>query len=125
MNDMGQTIKNAKGVTAFVVLTPKEYADLVSAAEDAAAAADATAVRAALANPGDLVPGEVADRIFAGENRIHVWRTHRSMTQGDLAKAVGISQAAVSLIEAGKQTPTAPVLRAIADALGVRLDALA
>ena len=72
-----------------------------------------------------LVPGEVAERIFDGENPVRVWREHRNLTQVALAAKAGVSPTYLSKIERGKRSGTTKVLRALADALGVDLDHLA
>lgn len=46
------------------------------------------------------------------------------MTQDELAKSVGVTQAAVSEWEIGKSQPSADKLKAIARVLGVTVDAL-
>lgn len=46
-------------------------------------------------------------------------------TQGDLAKASGLSQTYLSLIESGDRSPTRPdVAKRLADALGVHVTAI-
>ena len=50
---------------------------------------------------------------------VREWRRFRDMTQVDLAKAIGITQAHVSNIENGKRFPSPEIIASIADALGV------
>ena len=109
------------GRPAFAVLDIKDYERLLAAAEDAD---DLAAVRAARANPDDLVPGEFAERLVAGENPVKVWRGYKGMTQSDLAEAAGLDQADVSRIERGQREPSGRTLRALADALDVTVDDL-
>ena len=104
------------GRRTFAVLDIKEYERLLAAAEDAA---DVAAVRAARASPDGLVPGEIAERLIAGENPVKVWRGYRGMTQAELAEKTGIDQADVSRIERGQREPTGRILRALANALDV------
>ena len=52
-------------------------------------------------------------------HNIKAWRQFRKMTQVDLAKAVGITQAHVSDIEKEKTFPSPEVIAALADTLGV------
>lgn len=46
------------------------------------------------------------------------------MRQNELASAVGIGRSHMSLIESGKRNPSKRVMRAIARALGVPVDAI-
>ena len=104
------------GRRTHAVLDIKEYERLLAAAEDAA---DVAAVRNARANPDDLVPGEIAERLIAGENPVKVWRGYRGMTQSELAEKSGFDQADISRIERGQREPTGRTLRALASALDV------
>jgi transcriptional regulator with XRE-family HTH domain len=51
--------------------------------------------------------------------RIAEIREQSKLTQSALARAVGISQSAISAIEAGDRNPSYDMLRQVADALGV------
>ena len=66
-----------------------------------------------------LVPGDIAERLIAGENPVKVWRDYRGMTQVELAEKIGLDQADVSRIERGQREPTGRILRALAGALDV------
>ena len=57
-------------------------------------------------------------------NRIKDFREKRGMTQADLASAVGLNPAAISLYESQSRTPNQKRMRAMANALGVGLDKL-
>jgi putative transcriptional regulator len=46
------------------------------------------------------------------------------MTQGDLAKAVGVTRQTIGLIESGKYNPTLSLCVKIAETLGKTLDEL-
>ena len=52
------------------------------------------------------------------------WRQEKGLTQADLAKALYVSQQAVSLWETGKSYPDVPTLRSLAALLGVKVDDL-
>jgi transcriptional regulator with XRE-family HTH domain len=67
------------------------------------------------------IPGEVADRLFAGHNPVKVFRDWRGLKQRDLAELLGISQGFLSEIESGKPA-AAQVYRRIADLLHVSMD---
>lgn len=109
------------GEPVYAVLGIKDYERLLAAAEDAA---DLAAVRNARAIREALVPGEIAERLIAGENPVKVWRGYKGMTQVDLAEAAGLDQADVSRIERGKREPSGRTLRALANALDVTVDDL-
>lgn len=51
-------------------------------------------------------------------------RTERQMTQEELAKRVGVSQAAIAQFEAGTKIPRLYVTNNIANALGTTIDEL-
>lgn len=72
----------------------------------------------------ELVPGEVVDRLLAGENPVKVWREHRGLTQAGLADQADLSQSYVAMIERGERTGRIDALRKIAAALRVDLDDL-
>jgi transcriptional regulator with XRE-family HTH domain len=57
-------------------------------------------------------------------NRIKLIRETKRLTQLDLARKAGISQATLSLLEMGKAIITIETLIAIADAMGCSLDYL-
>jgi DNA-binding XRE family transcriptional regulator len=57
-------------------------------------------------------------------NPIKTAREAASMRQNELASAVGIGRSHMSLIESGKRNPSKRVMRAIARALGVPVDAI-
>ena len=51
--------------------------------------------------------------------RVHNLRKIKNLTQGELAKTSGVSQAYLSQIETGEANPTVATLQRIADALDV------
>ena len=57
-------------------------------------------------------------------DRIRIQRARLRMSQGELAKKVGISQNALSAIEAGDTDPRASRIKPLAKALGVSTDYL-
>ena len=59
------------------------------------------------------------------KDRITEKRNALGMTQAKLAETAGITPAAISQIEKGNRVPTTPVLRKIANVLGVSMDYLA
>ena len=70
------------------------------------------------------VPAEVANRIFAGENPIRVYRDWRGKTARSVAMAAGISAGHLSDIEAGRRQASTGLRARLADALGVSPDDL-
>lgn len=60
-------------------------------------------------------------RIRIGK-RIAQLRAEKNMTQGDLAKASGVTLANISRIERGQYSPGLDVLTKIADAMGAQID---
>ena len=112
-------ILKRNGRPAFAVLEIEEYERLRAAAEDAE---DRALIDASFDMP--LVPGEVAERIFDGDNPVRVWRAHRGLTQAQLAERSGVRQDHISKIESGKLTGSVKALRTLARALDVDLDDL-
>lgn len=51
-------------------------------------------------------------------------RTKKKMSQGDIARALGVDRGYISNIENGKKNPTLATLQKIANALGVEVDNL-
>ena len=73
---------------------------------------------------GESFPSEVVDRLLAGQNPVRVYRSHRGMTQSQLAAAAGINTVYLSQIETGKRTGSAKTLATLANALNVTVDDL-
>lgn len=72
----------------------------------------------------ELLPSEFVDRMLSGERRIRLWREHRGMSLVDLAKTAGVHSTALSRIEHGHRGARPETLKALADALGVKVDDL-
>ncbi len=112
-----QVILDEGGRPAFAVIPWRQY--------ERWARADAEALYGrAKADDGESFPIGVVDRLLAGENAVRVYRQHRGMTQKRLADAAGINAVYLSQIERGQRTGSARTLAAIAQALGVDVDAL-
>ena len=58
------------------------------------------------------------------KNRLKVARAERSLSQGDLAKLVGVSRQTINAIEKGDYNPTIKLCAAICRRLGKTLDEL-
>ena len=93
--------------------------DMVEAAEDAAAYAEAVAN-----DDGVRFPSDVARAMADGTSPLRAWREHKGLTLQALADAAGVSKPYVSQIEGGKRAGTAATLKKLAAALGVPVDAL-
>lgn len=52
-----------------------------------------------------------------GPNHLRAWRTHRNLTQTELADLVGTTQAQINHLECGERALSAKWLRKLADAL--------
>jgi mRNA interferase RelE/StbE len=80
---------------------------------------------AAIARGDDVaLPLDVWKVIDAGKNAVRVLRKHRGLTQAELAKRAGITQAFLSESESGRKTGTADTLKSLAKALAVPLSVL-
>lgn len=82
------------------------------------------AARAEIEAGAITIPGDVAHRIYAGENPVRVWREHRGLKQKNLAEAASIKQGYLSQIERGSREGTLSTMRRIADALDTTIDYL-
>ena len=58
------------------------------------------------------------------KNRLKVARAERSLSQGELAKLVGVSRQTINAIEKGDYNPTIKLCAAICRRLGKTLDEL-
>ena len=58
------------------------------------------------------------------KNRLKVARAERGLSQGDLAKLVGVSRQTINAIEKGEYNPTINLCRTICRVLGKTLDEL-
>lgn len=114
------------GKPEYAVIPYDEYRRLV---EDAEMLADVRAFDAAhtalAAGEEELIPAEVVDRLLDGEKPVRVWREYRGLSAAALAKACGVTAAAISQIESGKRKSSVGLLKKIARILNVDLDTLA
>ncbi|HEY8604703.1 helix-turn-helix transcriptional regulator [Tsuneonella suprasediminis] len=77
--------------------------------------------RASIAAEGGI-PLDVERAIAGGEHPIVAWRKFRSLTQGDLAEACGMTQPAIARLEKAAPGSGKPAtLKALANALGAPL----
>ena len=118
-----QIIRDASGKPAFAVLPWREYERLTTASAEAGLSDEALYDRAKTEDE-ESFPIAVADRLLAGENAVRVYRSHRSLTQKQLAAAAGINAVYLSQIERGRRTGSARTLATLATALRIDVDAL-
>jgi len=106
------------GKRKFAVIPIDLYERMLDALDDREAV---RAYDAFKADPQEMLPAEMVDRIIDGENRVKVWREHRGLTQQALADKAGLSKPYVSQIEASKRLPSARAYRSLADALEIEV----
>jgi len=124
MNAQVQIIER-DGKPEYAVVPFEIYQRLLSLAEDAQDTAAADTAMGELARVEDeIIPGDIAHRLLAGDNPVRVWREYRALTQEELAAAAGVGKSYVSQIEAGKKPGSVAVLKRMAEALRVDLDDL-
>ena len=114
-----QTIQGPDGKPLYALVPIGEYEALLRAAEELE---DVAAYEAA--KDDETVPAELVYRLAEGENPVRLWRKHRGLRQGALARRAGILQSYLSDIESGKADGSLRVIAAIARALEVELDDL-
>ena len=113
------------GKPEYAVIPYDEYRRLMADAEMLADVKAYDAARKALhTGVEEVIPSEVVDRLLDGDSPIRVWREHRGLSAADLAKACGVTAAAISQIESGKRKSSIMLLQKIARTLEVDLDAL-
>jgi ribosome-binding protein aMBF1 (putative translation factor) len=122
---MSVQILEADSKPAFAVLPIDEYRRLFDLAEDAK---DAEALHHAAKRyaPGDekASPAEVVDRPLAGVLPIRVWREHRGLRAAMLAEMIGVTPAQISKLETGNREPCIALLKRLAAAHDVKIEAL-
>jgi DNA-binding XRE family transcriptional regulator len=114
-------IIESDGRPAFVVLPIAEWRRIEEILEDAA---DDAALEDWRRNPAETFPTTVADALIDGEDPVRVFRRHRGLTQTALAGQAGISAPYLAQIEAGKRKPGITVMKNLAAALNIPIDAL-
>jgi hypothetical protein len=102
--------------------------EAVEALEDAEGIAALEDLETRLARDGapgpNYLPVAGAERILAGESPMRVWREHRGLTLRELGAKANMPSSYLSEIETGKKPGSVEAWKAIAHALGVRLDTL-
>ena len=110
----------------IVILSRKEYDQLIAAANEDARDAETLRRSIARVKSGEeetFTSAEV-DAFLAAKTPLAFFRKKRGMNQHDLAKRTGITQGYLSEIEIGRKSGDVRTLRKLADALKVSLDSL-
>jgi DNA-binding XRE family transcriptional regulator len=95
------------GRPAFAVIPYEEYLSLLPKDEDA------------------TIPHEVVGLVIKkGMNLVRAWRTHLGLTQREVAKRAGISQAALSQMEKSTNGLRTTTLEKLACAMGISTEQL-
>jgi DNA-binding XRE family transcriptional regulator len=113
-----------EGVAEWAVIPVNTYRRLVEDAEMLQDILDYDQAKRLIEDGEELIPSQVTFAILDGENPLKVWRTHRGLTQQEVAKRAKISPSYLSQLESGKRTGTTKVLKSIANVLAVRIDDL-
>jgi DNA-binding XRE family transcriptional regulator len=99
------------GKPAFVVIPFDEYVRLFS--------------KAPRIPEGDSIPHEVVGMtIKKGYTLVRAWREYLGLTQTEVARRMGITQAALSQMEAGEKQLRKVTLEKLAAAMGIGVDQL-
>jgi DNA-binding XRE family transcriptional regulator len=110
----------------IVILSRKEYDQLIAATNEDAADAEILRRSIARVKSGEeetFTSAEV-DAFLAAKTPLAFFRKKRGISQDTLAKQAGITQGYLSEIEIGRKSGDVQTLRKIADVLKVSLDAL-
>jgi len=74
---------------------------------------------------GDAIPHEVVGlTIKKGYTLVHAWREYLRLTQTEVAERMGITQAALSQMEAGRKRLRKATLEKLSKAMGIDVDQL-
>ncbi len=109
-----------------VTIPRQEYDRLRAAADDLADLQAYDSAKAALmSDEEELILAAMVNCLLNGEAPLRVYCDLRGMTQMALAEKSGVNRVTIAEIEAGQKIGSVNTLRALADALGVRMDDLA
>ena len=78
----------------------------------------------AISEAQEFFPQNIAERLFAGDNPVMIFRKYRGLTQEQLSQNTTLSRAYIAQIETGKKTGSISTLKKIAQALNVDIDLL-
>ena len=114
-----------------VSMSWSEYEALIEAAEDAedqehlAAEEERERRLGVEAARRDHLPGELVERMLAGEHPLRLWREQRGLTLSDLAARAGIAPSYLSEIVSGRKPGNSRAFQKLAKALGLGVNDLA
>lgn len=116
-------VRRVKAAHAVVTLPRDEYDALIRRIEDLE---DLHAIEEAEADPDrEVLPVEMVRRLLAGEeSKVRIWREHRGLSGGELARRAEIAPSYLSEIETGKKPGSVKAMAALARALNVDIEAL-
>ena len=100
-----QTIKDADGQPAFVVIPYQDFLKINLRAET-------------------LISHEVVSAMVDGATAIKAWREYMGLTQAEVSSRMGISQAALVQMESPEGRPRKATLRKVAEVLEISLEQL-
>jgi len=118
---MSTQIIEQNGKPAFAVVPMTEWTALLARLEELQDIAD---IKDARARNEETFPLEFVERRLAGEAPLKVWREHRGLTLQALAESCGVTRQMLSMVEHGKEKPSADLLAKLAGALGCDMDDL-
>ncbi len=119
------TIRPIAETADSVTLRRADYEALLEAIEDAEDAAALREVEAKLAaGETEEIPIEMAERLLEGASPVRVWREHRGLSQGELARRAGVGVSYLSEIETGRKPGSLDAMAKLARALGAAVDDL-
>ncbi|MBQ1542348.1 XRE family transcriptional regulator [Caulobacter sp. CCUG 60055] len=110
------------GGEEMVVLSRRDYDDLLAAAAEAEEDAADVAIydrRKAELTPDDILPPEVSALMLSGDSRLKAMRKWRHFSQVELADRAGIAQGFLSDLERRSKTASPETAAALAAALNV------
>ncbi|RJX26916.1 MAG: XRE family transcriptional regulator [Desulfurivibrio sp.] len=108
-----------EGVPAFVVIP------FVDFAREHPAEAEHIRARAPRIPGGDAVPHEVVGlHVKEGMTYLRAWREYLGLTQAEVARKTGITQAALSQMESGEGKLRKATRQKLASAMGINLEQL-
>jgi len=111
-----------KGVPEYAVVPFEEWEELMNRLEDLEDTHDARHISAGIAAGEETFPADFVKRLSSGESRLKVWREYRQLTLANLAKACGVSIAAISQIENDKRAPSVDLLVKLSRALNCDME---
>ncbi|RIK94190.1 MAG: transcriptional regulator [Proteobacteria bacterium] len=111
---------------SMVILSKADYDHLVELAEDAMDIAETNEILARIrSGEEEVFPDTLTKRLLlSDENPVRVMRTYRGLTTAALAKKAGISRPYLTMIESGRRTGTADVMKRLAKALAIDMELL-